>query len=208
MKKFFFLLYIGLLGLLVLSGCGNNAGNSANYQASKSQHEISNNEQRNNSEMTNENAPTETELSNFSTPLKSGSPNRITNIKLTCNKINEYVLRNGETFSFNKIVGPCTAEEGYLKSEIYVNKKITYALGGGNCQVSTTLYNCCLPVNGIKIVERHEHGMPVDYIEDGKDAAVSYGSKDLSFKNETGTDLKIYVSIDEKKVSARICKLE
>ena len=207
MKKFFFLLYIGLLGILVLSGCGNNNnGNNSNYEASRTQYEIANNEQ-NNSANTNR-TPIETELSSFSTPLKSGSPNRITNIKLTCNKINEYVLKNGETFSFNKIVGPCTAEEGYLKSEIYVNKKITYALGGGNCQVSTTLYNCCLPVDGIKIVERHEHGMPVDYIEDGKDAAVSYGSKDLSFKNETGTDLKIYVSIDEKNVSARFCKLE
>lgn len=101
--------------------------------------------------------PVESDISSFSTPLTSGSPNRVTNIKLTCNKINGLTLKNGETFSFNQIVGPCTAEEGYLESEIYVNQKIEYALGGGNCQVSTTLYNACLQVPGIAIVERNEH---------------------------------------------------
>ena len=193
MKKTFNVLFIGILILFVLSGCSNQKNG-----------EINNSSQNN----SNYHTIVETELSNFSTPLKSGSPNRITNIKLTCNKINGYILKKGETFSFNQIVGPCTAEEGYLESEIYVNKQITYALGGGNCQVSTTLYNCCLQIDGITIVERHEHGMDVDYIEDGKDATVSYGSKDFSFKNETSTDLKIYTSIDDKAVYARICKIE
>ena len=72
----------------------------------------------------------ETEVANFSTPLKSGVAKRITNIKITSGKINEYVLKNGETFSFNQLIGPCTAEEGYKKAEIYVNKQIKYALGG------------------------------------------------------------------------------
>lgn len=126
----------------------------------------SNNSQDNNSKAENINSdnenneakpPVETELSNFSTPLKSGGPNRLVNIKLTCAKINEKILQNGETFSFNQIVGSCTPEEGYKKAEIYVNKKIRYAFGGGNCQVSTTLYNSALAVPGIEIVERHEH---------------------------------------------------
>lgn len=134
--------------------------NSDNSQDSNPKAENINSDNGNNN-FNNENneakPPVETELSNFSTPLKSGGPNRLVNIKLTCAKINEKILQNGETFSFNQIVGSCTPEEGYKKAEIYVNKKIRYAFGGGNCQVSTTLYNSALAVPGIEIVERHEH---------------------------------------------------
>ncbi len=138
----------------------NNNINSDNSQDNNSKTEDINSDNENNN-FNNENneakPPVETELSNFSTPLKSGGPNRLVNIKLTCAKINEKILQNGETFSFNQIVGSCTPEEGYKKAEIYVNKKIRYAFGGGNCQVSTTLYNSALAVPGIEIVERHEH---------------------------------------------------
>lgn len=138
----------------------NNNINSDNSQDNNSKTENINSDNGNNN-FNNENneakPPVETELSNFSTPLKSGGPNRLVNIKLTCAKINEKILQNGETFSFNQIVGSCTPEEGYKKAEIYVNKKIRYAFGGGNCQVSTTLYNSALAVPGIEIVERHEH---------------------------------------------------
>lgn len=147
----------------------------------------------------------EKEISNFQTPLTSGVANRITNIKITCNKINGRTLAKGETFSFNDLIGPCTAEEGYKEAEIYVNKQIKYALGGGNCQVSTTLYNAALAVPGISIVERHEHGRSVDYIEDGKDATVSYDTLDLKFKNDTDTDLKLYTWCDDVNVYAKIC---
>lgn len=194
--------------LFILSGCNFVNNNSSNSNETAKDDNIISGRKVNYEKEKNDEPKEERQLSTFSTPLKSGSPNRITNIKLTCNKINGYVLKQGETFSFNKIVGPCTAEEGYLKSEIYVNKKIEYALGGGNCQVSTTLYNACLQIDGIKIVERHEHGRDVDYIEDGKDATVSYGTKDFSFKNETNHDLKIYVSCDDKNVYASISKIE
>jgi len=137
-----------------LTGCGNNNSNN-----------ISNNNVVDFSKL-NSNADTlyfkkilnlndfkEIEISSFSTSLgvnssnlSTNAANRITNIKLTSNKINEYILQNGDTFSFNEIVGPCTAEEGYKESEVFVNKQIQYALGGGNCQVSTTLYNAALSV--------------------------------------------------------------
>lgn len=149
----------------------------------------------------------EIELSSFSTPLKSGVANRITNIKLTSGKINEYILKNGDTFSFNQIVGPCTAEEGYKKAEIYVNNKISYALGGGNCQVSTTLYNVAIAVPGITIVERHPHKRSVDYIQSGKDATVSYNTLDLKFKNDTGNSIKLYTWCDDVNVYAKITQI-
>lgn len=193
MKKIF-LLCIILLFVFTLSGC--NFGSDTDKQ------------QNNNASSEIMKKLVETSIASFSTPLTSGSPNRITNIKLTCNKINEYILENGETFSFNQIVGPCTAEEGYLKAEIFVNKKIEYALGGGNCQVSTTLYNACLQVPGISIIERHEHGRNVDYIEDGKDATVSYNTLDYSFQNNTGSTIKLYASCDDVNVYASISKLE
>ncbi len=168
MKKFVkILIYICILlcTSFLLFGCGKNEnfentannGDKANISRtsitkdlqdytiddnSKDQNNTENSSATDNSKKTAK----ETELSSFNTPLKSGVANRITNIKLTCGKINEKVLQNGETFSFNQIVGPCTAEEGYKEAEIYVNKQIKYALGGGNCQVSTTLYNAVLAV--------------------------------------------------------------
>ena len=197
MRKIF-LLCIILLYTFILNGCS--VGSNTNIQQ---------NSNTNNSVYSeNERKIVETSIASFSTPLTSGSPNRITNIKLTCNKINGLILENGETFSFNQIVGPCTAEEGYLKAEIFVNKKIEYALGGGNCQVSTTLYNACLQIPGITIIERHEHGRNVDYIEDGKDATVSYNTLDFSFQNNTGSDIKLFASCDDTNVYASINKLE
>ena len=207
--------------IFLLSGCNfpfcNNSENhnSADLNknlsienASNSNNTDSNSEVRNYDENNNIGENQETQIASFSTPLKSGSPNRITNIKLTCNKINENILKKGDTFSFNQIVGPCTAEEGYLESEIFVNKQIKYALGGGNCQVSTTLYNACLQVPGITIVERHEHGRDVDYIEDGKDATVSYNTVDFAFQNNTENDIKLFTSCDDKNVYASINKIE
>ena len=123
-----------------LTGCNNTQNfnsNTNNYNASKTN--ILGNDNFSDKQK-------ETEISNFSTPLKSGVANRIINIKITSDKINGLTLKNGETFSFNEIIGPCTAEEGYKEAEIYVNKKIEFALGGGNCQVSTTLYNAALAV--------------------------------------------------------------
>lgn len=199
MKKILSIFSIFVTISFLLSGCNNTNNNSVNtgelsgYNATKT---------------STEKKPVETEISNFSTPLKSGVADRITNIKLTCNKINERTLKNGETFSFNEIVGPCTAEEGYKKAEIYVNQKISYALGGGNCQVSTTLYNAAIAVQGIDITERHEHnGRPVDYIEDGKDATVSYNTLDLKFVNNTGKDIKLYTWCDNINVCCKITQI-
>lgn len=77
-------------------------------------------------------------------------------------------------------------------------------LVGGNCQVSTTLYNAALNIPEITIVERHEHSRNVNYIEEGKDATVSYDTLDFKFKNETGNDIKLYTWCDDTNVYAKI----
>lgn len=149
MKSIITICLIFIFGFM-FSGCSINSNNSNNAE----QNNISNNSDNiskaldfnNDNDNNKKQEYKETEISNFSTPLKSGVANRITNIKITSDKINELTLKNSETFSFNEIIGPCTAEEGYKEAEIYVNEKIEYALGGGNCQVSTTLYNAALAV--------------------------------------------------------------
>lgn len=211
MKKILPCIFILFTMLFLLSGCGNNDNsqkigelNNADFSRTSITKDSNNNTDNNNSDK----KYVEKELSNFATPLKSGVQNRITNIKLTCDKINGRVLKNGEAFSFNEIVGPCTAQEGYKKAEIYVNRRIEFALGGGNCQVSTTLYNAALAVSGLDVTERHEHnGRNVDYIEDGKDATVSYNTLDLKFVNNTGKDVKLYSWCDDKNVCAKITQL-
>ena len=211
MKKILLSTFILFTILFLLSGCGNKNNsekigdfNNIDFSRTSITKDLDNNTNDENSSK----KIVETELSSFSTPLKSGVQNRITNIKLTCGKINEQILKPGETFSFNQIVGPCTAQEGYKKAEIYVNRRIEFALGGGNCQVSTTLYNAALAVSGLDVTERHEHnGRNVDYIEDGKDATVSYNTLDLKFVNNTGKDVKLYSWCDDKNVCAKITQL-
>ena len=152
--------------------------------------------------------PVETVLAEFSTTIKSRASNRLNNIQITCSKLNETTVESGKSFSFCKTVGKATEEKGYKKADVIVDKQVTQALGGGNCQVSSTLYNAILKVSDFKVTERHPHGKKVNYVPEGKDAAVSYGSKDLKFVNNTSNTIKIYASTDNKKVSIKIVSVK
>lgn len=152
--------------------------------------------------------PTETEISSFSTNILIDDDNRDTNLEITASKINETVVKNGEEFSFNEIVGNPTEEKGYEKAGAFGahGKKIkTY--GGGNCQISSTIYSAIRKIDGINITERHQHEREVGYVELGKDATVAYDYLDLKFKNETGYDIKLYATVTEKKVEVKVMKL-
>ncbi len=151
--------------------------------------------------------PKEEELGSYSTPLKSKASGRLNNIRITCSSLNGKVVSNGETFSFCNTLGPSTSAKGYQEADVIIDGKTVQALGGGNCQVSSTLYNVVLAVPGLKVVERHEHGKDVTYVPDGKDAAVSYGSMDFKFTNSTGNDIKMYFNSDDENVTVRIVKL-
>lgn len=152
--------------------------------------------------------PVETVLTEFSTTIKSKASNRLNNIQITCSKLNETTVESGKSFSFCQTVGKATEEKGYKKADVIVDKQVTQALGGGNCQVSSTLYNAILKVSDFKVTERHPHGKKVNYVPEGKDAAVSYGSKDLKFVNNTSNTIKIYASTDNKKVSIKIVSVK
>ena len=152
--------------------------------------------------------PVETVLAESSTTIKSRASNRLNNIQITCSKLNETTVESGKSFSFFQTVGKATEEKGYKKADVIVDKQVTQALGGGNCQVSSTLYNAILKVSDFKVTERHPHGKKVNYVPEGKDAAVSYGSKDLKFVNNTSNTIKIYASTDNKKVSIKIVSVK
>lgn len=122
--------------------------------------------------------------------------NRGVNIRLATAKINGKVLAPGEVFSFNDYVGPRTVEAGYKPAHAYINGKIVDDVGGGICQVSTTLYNSVLFAD-LETVSRRNHMFTVSYVPLGRDAAVSYGETDFKFKNNTKWPIKIEASVSK-----------
>ena len=150
----------------------------------------------------------EHKISSFTTIIYTKDPDRTNNIHIACSELNNTIIKNGDTFSFSKTVGKTNTKEGYEKADVFVEGNVTEALGGGICQVSTTLYNAVRSVSNLKVTERHSHSNSVPYIEKGKDAAVSYGSYDFKFINKTGNDIKIKASNTKNKVTIKIYELK
>lgn len=118
--------------------------------------------------------PKETEIATFTTKIYTKESGRQNNISIACSTLNDTTVDNGKTFSFSKTVGRATSSKGYKKADVFRNGDVIDALGGGLCQVSTTLYNAVLKVKDLKVTERHPHSNKVPYIKSGKDAAVSF----------------------------------
>ena len=223
-----------IIALLLLIGIGiyfyvqntSTDKQKTNYEANKTSVEdnTSNEENTSNNETTNETKNTtsenttntdntpktvEEQLSAFSTKIYSNDANRTKNMEITTSTLDGTIVKKGETFSFCTTVGPATSTKGYLEADIYDhngNKKKGY--GGGNCQVSSTLYNAVLEVSDLTIIERHPHSNHVPYVPDGKDAAVAYGSYDFKFRNDTGNDIKILSSVTEGLVNVTLMSLK
>lgn len=130
------------------------------------------------------------ELGKYSTDYSSSSNDRAYNIKLACEKINGYVLNPGEEFSYNDVVGPRTVERGFRIANVYVGNTVQPGIGGGICQVSSTMYNSVIFAD-LEITERRNHTLPVTYVPKGRDATVSYGATDFRFKNTTSHPIEI-----------------
>ena len=199
----------------------NMSNNQQNYQANKtSTNSKEENKEKNEEEIkiqkdeTNiieEKVPTviEEELATFTTKIYSQDTARQNNVKITCETLNETIVKKEETFSFCGVVGQSTTSKGYQKADIFdKDGNKTKGLGGGNCQVSTTLYNALLIVPTLIITERHPHSSYVPYVPKGKDAAVAYGSYDLKFRNDSGNDIKILCSTDGSSITTTIITLK
>lgn len=185
----------------------NNYSSSENTYVSNTTNDISNNVILNNSTNANQEQKEEA-IASFSTKIYNKDTARQNNIEITCSALNNTTVKNGEIFSFCNTIGPATSSKGYKEADIFDkdgNKK--KGLGGGNCQVSSTLYNAVLKLPSLIVTERHEHSNKVPYISQGKDAAVAYGSYDLKFKNNSGFDIKISCSSTKNNVSVTIYKV-
>ncbi len=129
-------------------------------------------------------------LGTYRTYYNAGLVGRTRNVTLAASKINGTVLNNGDVFSFNKVVGKRTPEAGFSTATVYTNGQLAEELGGGICQVSSTLYNVAL-LSDMKIVERRNHMFTVAYVKNGLDATVAYGSIDFRFQNSYTEPVKI-----------------
>ncbi len=141
--------------------------------------------------------------SDFSTSISNSTDDRKHNIKNALNSLNKIVVPPGEIFSFNKIVGKRTEENGYRQAKIIVNNEFVEGIGGGVCQVSSTLYNAVL-LAGLDIVEANKHSKQVSYVKYGFDAMVNFGSSDLKFKNNTNHKITLITNYNNDKIRIRI----
>jgi len=122
-------------------------------------------------------------IGRYVTSFNTNNENRSTNIRLATSAINNYVIFPGETFSFNKVVGKRTKESGYLKAPVIIRGELDEDIGGGICQVSSTLFNA-VDNAGLEIVQRFSHTRKVPYIPPGRDATVSWYGPDFVFRNK------------------------
>ena len=230
-KKYIFWIIIALaviVGIILFFLNQNNSKNlgEANYNSTRTSQNITENRnpaEENNTEGANkdnniENSteieiglnpePVETEIASFTTKIYTKESGRQNNITLACSTLNDTIVENESTFSFSNTVGKATTSKGYKKADVFRNGDVIEALGGGLCQVSTTLYNAVLKVDGLTVTERHPHSNKVPYIKTGKDAAVSYGAQDFKFVNNTGNSIKIKAENTPNNVTIKLLKLE
>ena len=135
------------------------------------------------------------QLSTFKTKYDAGDRDRTTNLRLACQKINGKVIMPGETFSYNSALGPRTSAAGYKNAKIYEAGQVVDGLGGGICQISSTLYNSVLMAD-LEIIERRNHQFVTSYVGAGRDATVVYGSTDFKFKNTREYPIRIVASAE------------
>ena len=149
-------------------------------------------------------APVKTLISSYTTEFDP-KQSRAVNIGLAASKINGIVIQPGQEFSFSDTVGPRTAENGFVIAPTFLNKEVVPGMGGGICQVSSTMYAAMLQ-GDITATQRHAHSMPVSYIPEGMDATISAGKKDLTFTNTFTFPIVINAVVDDGTVTVSFSK--
>ena len=142
-------------------------------------------------------------IASYSTPYKPWERDRSYNLGIACRAINGTLLRSGETFSYNKVVGPRLKKRGFRDALMFVDGEVEPGTGGGICQVSTTVYNTALLAD-TKILRRSHHSRPVVYAPVGRDATVAYPALDLRFQNTSESPMYILASVGKRTVNVTI----
>lgn len=137
------------------------------------------------------------------TTTVGGSSNRASNVKLAASFVHETILLPGEIFSYNGVVGSRQASRGFLPAPAYVGGETVNEIGGGICQLSSTIYLASMRAN-MEIVERYNHSYAVGYVPDGMDATVYYKSLDFRFKNDKDRPIKITCSMQGRTLTVNI----
>ncbi|MDA8443267.1 MAG: VanW family protein [Peptococcaceae bacterium] len=139
----------------------------------------------------------------FSTPFAPSDKNRTENLRRSAQALNNSIINPGEVFSFNKVVGSRSEENGYKEALVIEENELVPGIGGGVCQVSSTLYNLALLAD-LPIVERHPHEFAVRYVPPGRDATVVYDQADLRFKNNTAGPLVLRAQAQDAKLTLNL----
>jgi vancomycin resistance protein YoaR len=142
-------------------------------------------------------------IGRYVTSFNNQNKTRTNNIKIAVNTINNTVVFPGETFSFNKVVGKRTANKGYLRAPIIIKGELSEDIGGGICQVSTTLFNA-VDNAGLQIIQRFSHSRKVPYIRPGRDATVSWYGPDFVFKNNYNQPILIQAKTLGNKIIIKV----
>lgn len=156
--------------------------------------------------MTKENVVNANELASFSTNYNT-KEDRAVNVELASQRINGMVVQPGKTFSFSNSIMSRTTENGYVMAPSFAGGKVVSSVGGGICQVSSTLYVTML-LSLIPATQRYAHSLEVDYVPKGLDAAIVEGVKDLKFKNPYDYPICIYSTTKDGTLTVSICKAE
>lgn len=145
----------------------------------------------------------DTILGTYETEFNSKNKNRVNNITIATNKINNTLIDSNEKFSFNETTGKRDIEQGFKEAPIILNGKLELGMGGGICQVSSTIYNAAL-YSGLEIIQAKNHSIPSSYIQKGRDATVSYGNIDLIFENKFDSPILIQSKVENDKIISTI----
>jgi vancomycin resistance protein YoaR len=137
------------------------------------------------------------------TTFYGGEPNRIHNVQLVARLIDRHLIGPGSTFSFNKTTGDRNAAKGFLEAPVIINGELKNGLGGGVCQVSTTVFNAAYEA-GLSISERHNHALYISHYPLGRDATVNYPDTDLEFVNDTDHWLLLETIIGSSSLTVRL----
>lgn len=143
-------------------------------------------------------------IGQYATYYNSNNKNRSHNVGLAAKAINNYVVFPGEKFSFNEAVGKRTKEKGYLRAPIIVRGELSEDIGGGICQISSTLFNA-VDRAGLKIIQRYSHSRNVKYVPPGRDATVSWYGPDFVFQNKYNQPILIRAFAQGGQASIMIC---
>ena len=143
------------------------------------------------------------ELGSYETSFEGSDAGRANNIANGVEMINGTLIKPGEIFSADGAMRPYTEERGWEKAGSYENGDVVDTMGGGICQISSTLYNAVLYAE-LEVVERRQHSMRVLYVDPGRDAAIAGDVKDFKFKNDKDTPVYIYGNVKDDKVTFAI----